>query len=144
VAAAAGREPADRPGLVGLQTSQRGDALQLVLCGTECVLPAGGDCGTGDAAEAVAVDAGVHGAAERAAADGGSTRSAVYAGVLSDAVRAGRGGALPVDVLGLAVGFEAECVRRHGLIQLDVGVNRSPRLAIAFVKELLHSNAARR
>ena len=83
-------------------------------------------------------------AAQRAAADGGGARGALYAGVLSDAVCAGRDCALPVYELGLAVGLEGEGVRGQGLIELDVEVDADARLALSLVEYLLQADAARR
>ena len=79
-----------------------------------------GDGRTVAAAANVAVDAGLHGAAKRDAADCCGSGSSLHARVLSHVVCAGWDCALPINELGLAVGLEGEGVCGERLIHLDV------------------------
>ncbi len=100
VAAAARGEPEHRSGLVGLRASSRGDGVQLGLRGVECALFASRDGRAVPAAAVLGRAAGVYAAAQRVAADRGSAGDALHAGVLPDAVCAGRSGAGAADATG--------------------------------------------
>src|SRR5208337_3884854 len=91
-------------------------------------------------AEVLAVDAGLYGAAQRFADDDRGSRGSVHAGVLSDSVYGWRVRGLPVHVLGLAVGFEGEGIGGQWVIELDVGVETGPGLALALVEDLLEAD----
>ena len=77
------REPPHRPRLVGVPASPRGNAIQLVLCRPERVLPAAGDCRAVPAPPHVAVDAGVHASPQRASCHHRSPGGTLHAGMLS-------------------------------------------------------------
>ncbi len=58
-----------------------------------------------------------------------------------DVVCAGGRGALPVHVLGLAVGLEGEGVRGQRLIELEVEVDADAGLALSLIEDLLQADA---
>jgi hypothetical protein len=90
VAPATRREPAHRPRLVGLCAPPRGDSLQLGLRRAECTFSAAWSCRAVPAATLLGSHAGLLSAAQRPADHRRGSGGPLHAGVLPDAVCAGR------------------------------------------------------